>query len=650
METIDEFGLTMSNSKLDSPRNKSSSISPRRNRPPVGVVAFDSRDDVSTSFFSIVDEENEYEEQGEPLTWRGHPSTTMSDCELVVTNEEDLVPVAEHYHVHRAMLGASDRRCQYFYKLYKSGNGIETKSYKIMLEYRGANEAIPNLLDFIYFGELDIASANAVPLRHLATFFQCKPLRLAVNKFIEQDFNMDTALHYVQSTFHYKDSALLKLAISETAKIFDQIKDNHFVDLSPELLCEIITSEDLVSEQENKLSEVIVNYLSSNPNNLTAKLLYRLTEEIPTIKPEEARVFLELVQQIDPDDPIEDSESWRALTLLCFRCANALAPVTWKEDPTDLQKDFFVNKWKEDGHSRLLIAKLVFNLKYAQEQCKSSEELQEIIDKSRNEITDYQNRVSELVSTLEKSQEVVRSKDEAIHDLNRVQKSLQKTIVDYKEKTQKLEKKLDGMDLTLQQSNTKIKAQEVAIENQRHSLTGGKGEVKQLEKKVSALSAENSALEKKLESQKVDYETLLKAQAMTKPTKVTNNKVGGVDKEYGEERREPPSGVDSVVSSDSSEPPGANYKEMRKDEAVKLAKELKGKEIEIMELKQQLELKNLQLEKTEKVMTHLNARLRFYEILHDKKPPSGKSPSPTKTRGPPGHGSRSVMSRFVINE
>ena len=120
---------------------------------------------------------------------------------------------------------------------------------------------MPNLLDFVYFGKLEVDTDNAVALRHLASFFQCKLLRVAVNKFIEQDFTMDTALQYVQETYHYKDSALLKLAINKTAKLFKDIPVQSFTELSPDMLCEMVTSPEFFSEDEGKVSQFVAHYL-----------------------------------------------------------------------------------------------------------------------------------------------------------------------------------------------------------------------------------------------------------------------------------------------------------------------------------------------------------------------------------------------------
>jgi hypothetical protein len=88
--------------------------------------------------------------------------------------------------------------------------------------------------DFVYFGDLNIQTENAEALRYLAEFLQCRPLRQAVNKFIESDFNVNTSIHYVSETHRFNDKPLLTVAIRESAKLFGFIEIDDFTRLEPD--------------------------------------------------------------------------------------------------------------------------------------------------------------------------------------------------------------------------------------------------------------------------------------------------------------------------------------------------------------------------------------------------------------------------------
>jgi hypothetical protein len=111
------------------------------------------------AIFSIEEELGDSYEDA-PLTWRGSPSSTFADCTLVLTNTEKDDEKAT-YHVHRAVLGASDRRCLYFMKVSQK----DVANIHVQLEYKAAQDVFPVLLDFVYFGELNIHTENAEALR-----------------------------------------------------------------------------------------------------------------------------------------------------------------------------------------------------------------------------------------------------------------------------------------------------------------------------------------------------------------------------------------------------------------------------------------------------------------------------------------------------
>jgi BTB/POZ domain len=444
--------------------------------------------DPSKSFFSIEEELGE-EYEDAPLTWRGSPSTTLSDCTLVLTNNESEGEKAT-YHVHRAVLGASDRRCLFFMKASQKN----VSQIDICFEFKAAQDVFPVMLDYVYFGDLHIHTENAEALRHLSEFLQCRPLRQAVNKFIENDFSISTAIHYVCETSHFHDHALLEVTIRETAKLFGKIDLAAFTVLPPDLFAAIVSNKHMqCDDQEEKLSQTIQHYFYANPRHLSAKLLVHLTSLIPSIKPTEARGFLELVERLDPP-PISDAKAWADLTPLCIHCSNAIAPMVWRDDEVKVQDDYFFNgKWSGDGASRLFITRLVSSLSYAREQCKLQKQ---VTDRLQDTMTESQNQVVEL------------------------------------------------------------------------------------SQKVSELQNEREVAEA--------------AAAATASTKG--------DTESAEAR-------DDIAAS--------NYNDVCRELAMNLSQKLNEKERLVQDLESELELKESELDRMGQMMVHLNARLKFYEILHN---------------------------------
>mmetsp|Transcript_25448 Transcript_25448/g.42334 ORF Transcript_25448/g.42334 Transcript_25448/m.42334 type:complete len:536 (+) Transcript_25448:60-1667(+) len=365
------------------------------------------------SFFSIEEElEEDYEDT--PLTWRGSPSDTFSDCTLILTNKQESSKSVT-YHVHRAVLGASDKRCLYFMKAsQKNVNEIE-----IILDYKAAQEAFPAMLDFVYFGDLNIGTPNAEALRYLAEFLQCRPLRLAVNKFIEGDFNVANSIHYVRETHRFNDKPLLNVAVREAAKLFGQIDMDSFIKLEPELFAAIVTSEHFVCKDSDKLSKTILYFMHNKPECLNPALLVKLTQVVPALRAPEANAFLELIERIDVSTEDSPEGSWKALTDLCIRCSNAIAPQIWKED-AELARDQFFFSWNGDGASRLFVARLVASLKYAQDQCdiqhKAIEEVQDDVAKSQNEVSSLQLQMAEKTKLLAVREEAAAVVPEARDD------------------------------------------------------------------------------------------------------------------------------------------------------------------------------------------------------------------------------------------
>jgi uncharacterized coiled-coil protein SlyX len=108
----------------------------------------------------------------------------------------------------------------------------------------------------------------------------------------------------------------------------------------------------------------------------------------------------------------------------------------------------------------------------------------------------------------------------------------------------------------------------------------------------------------------------------------------------------------STMEIPSSPRSGAKYAEICKDLALSLSNKLTEREHYISELEAQLEDKEAELERVNQLMVHLNARLKYYEIIHTEAEMSATSPTPkspvrttaTRTRSPSPVGSSSTTS------
>jgi hypothetical protein len=76
------------------------------------------------------------------------------------------------------------------------------------------------------------------------------------------------------------------------------------------------------------------------------------------------------------------------------------------------------------------------------------------------------------------------------------------------------------------------------------------------------------------------------------------------------------------------------YSDVCRDLAMNLSHKLNEKEKIIRELEGQLEQKEAELERVGQMMVHLNARLKFYEILHNDTQSPSRSSTPKKVPGP----------------
>jgi hypothetical protein len=154
------------------------------------------------------DDEELVEEQEEPeLTWRLDPSISLSDWIIKVFNKETRQP--EPYYVHKNVLAVGPRKSEYFVRYFLSHENMNgrAQSTDVWLE-RVAAEVIPNFLDYIYSvdSSLEISTASAVGLRHVAQFFGNRVLHQKVMHFIKADLTMENVGVYYQDSVVVDDA------------------------------------------------------------------------------------------------------------------------------------------------------------------------------------------------------------------------------------------------------------------------------------------------------------------------------------------------------------------------------------------------------------------------------------------------------------
>jgi hypothetical protein len=210
-----------------------------------------------------------------PLSWRDDPSVSLSDWTIVATapEEEDQISrtttttttttTTRTYHVHRAILGAGSRKCQYFCSLFQqqqqqsllSCREHESNTSQIEFQSQDELDGLESLLDFLYSGGVYTAAAaigsndNAVIGRHLAFYFQCSAFMKQVNLYIAQDLTTDQpnrCVWYLIQATNYSDDRLIQSATTLCARSLPDVTDLHLLaSLSTGLFQSVLESPDL---------------------------------------------------------------------------------------------------------------------------------------------------------------------------------------------------------------------------------------------------------------------------------------------------------------------------------------------------------------------------------------------------------------------
>jgi hypothetical protein len=330
------------------------------------------------NYFAVDDEElleQESSLQTNSLSWRGDPSTNWSDWTVVITAPSSSgVESTQTYHVHRNILAAGLRKCDYFATLFHTQAAMaEQQDHTSRITLSESDAAVfDNMLDFCYNqGSLNVTVQNVVPLRSVARYFQCRELMRHVNEFVRRDLTKETAVLYLRNAYMRDE----KLEMAARKLLCEAIHEIPLccMDTLPTRLFEsvVCNSEDIPLEHHRHVSRHIKSFLDVNPDELSTTLLLKLTAHLTEIDKTVAHGFLDLMQRLD----VTNEKEHLALDNLAQLCATALAP-EWKDlDTTQHGMQRFINpKGDYRGTARCVVPLLEKSLKRAQEDYQSAKD------------------------------------------------------------------------------------------------------------------------------------------------------------------------------------------------------------------------------------------------------------------------------------
>lgn len=332
------------------------------------------------------------------LSWRGDPSTNWSDWKVVIHNMGN--DSAKEYNVHRNILAAGCRKCDYFSTLF----GIQCAEQqdccsRISLQSEEA-AVFEIMLDFLYSSHApNVNVNNVVALRNLARYFQCRELARCVAEFIQRNLTMGTAVLYLRNAFQ-RDDKLESAARNLICQHIHQIPVHSMDTLATELFRSIVCSDNIQQEHSKHVSIHVKSFFDVNPEQVSASLLHELTSHLTEIDVSVANGFLQLIAQLDPN--VED-HSWLALDQLSRKCATALAPEWQTLDIHANGMEQFLNPSIEGdyrGTGRCIVPLLEASLEQAQNDYKRVQEelsqVQQENDTLKKKVHSMMGRVSAI--------------------------------------------------------------------------------------------------------------------------------------------------------------------------------------------------------------------------------------------------------------
>jgi len=286
-------------------------------------------------------DEIDHVEKEEVLTWRLDPSQSLSDWTIVVKSREDSEAV-DTYHVHKNILAVGPRKSEYFVNVFRMvaaasaratpGEPVPTAT-EVELG-QAAAKCFPNFLDFLYSteGALDISTATATGLRHLAQFFGVRVLHKKVMDFIQKDLSLATSTTYYRDVCALRDEKLLLTIAKFCSRNVMKIEPNFpLVEAMDSFFLAKVMSSPHVNSKEKKYhcSLLLAEYCQKNKELLDDKQLLMLTDEkvLPLVHHSAALTLLEMEADLVVATTLS---SLLEMTSLQKRCVRELSH-HWKD-------------------------------------------------------------------------------------------------------------------------------------------------------------------------------------------------------------------------------------------------------------------------------------------------------------------------------
>jgi hypothetical protein len=270
------------------------------------------------------------------LTWRLDPVTSLSDWTITVNNRE--TREFKTYHVHRNVLAVGKRKSEYFVRYFQSHDRLASSKSgtEIYLE-KVAAKVMPELLDYMYSTDdkLNITTATAIGLRHLAQFFGIRPLHLKVMEFILADLSMDNVDIYYRDSVSVDDDKVAEMAAKQCAKNILQIQANRngsslLNNVDAHFFRRIMSSPEIDSKEKHyHISALLAEFVMSNKQHLDEQDFVRLTDEqyLKYIEHQAALTLLEV--EADLGLAVVDEQAPLLTTALQKRCVRDLT-LNWQ--------------------------------------------------------------------------------------------------------------------------------------------------------------------------------------------------------------------------------------------------------------------------------------------------------------------------------
>jgi len=265
--------------------------------------------------------------EAETSWWRLDPSESHSDYQIeIMSLDEEATDCAVHatYRVHRVILSLGLHKSVYFERLFQSQYGESQRRMSRISLAKIAAEAFPEFLDYVYGVDVAITTKNAVPLDHLAEYFEVDPLRKVTNVFLTSGGMKASAFGtYYQQAKVFRNEKIILIIVQKTLEQpMDMDNTDLFEKTDEEFWFKVLKENNGNPSSSRRLSFAIAGFCSEHKDEPSRDTFLKLTGpvDMPEIHESVSLSLLILEKEICAHSSTSDQ-----LTCLQERCVNALA-------------------------------------------------------------------------------------------------------------------------------------------------------------------------------------------------------------------------------------------------------------------------------------------------------------------------------------